>query len=121
MQSISPSRLQMLENYGLDSFAQITVTAIDSGVLTWVLKQYDYNSNSICLPTGLKKKLSVKDYRSVYLVPAGETTVPSLSSLPTQNFSEFIQQFNLVSFKGGYTVKSIGEALFDTEISDVDW
>ncbi|CAN1159868.1 hypothetical protein LINPERPRIM_LOCUS22038, partial [Linum perenne] len=34
MQSISPSRLQMLENYRLDSFAQITVTAIDSGVLT---------------------------------------------------------------------------------------
>ncbi|CAN1807285.1 hypothetical protein LINPERHAP1_LOCUS24987 [Linum perenne] len=121
MQSISPSRLQMLENYGLDSFAQITVIAIDSGVLTWVLKQYDYNSNSICLPTGLKKKLSVKDYRSVYPVPAGETTVPSLSSLPTQNFSEFIKQFNLVSLKGGYTVKSIGEALFDTEISDVDW
>ncbi|CAN1187322.1 hypothetical protein LINPERHAP2_LOCUS38667 [Linum perenne] len=50
MQTISDPRRELLEVYGLDCFVGVNVTEIDSVVLAWLLKQYDYDEHAIILP-----------------------------------------------------------------------
>ncbi|CAN1779393.1 hypothetical protein LINPERHAP1_LOCUS14735 [Linum perenne] len=121
MQTISEPRRELLEVYGLDCFVGVNVTEIDSVVLAWLLKQYDYDAHAIILPNGKKKRLGVSDYQSVYSIPAGQINVPVVSSLPQEDFKPFADQFNLVIYHSGYTVKSIKDALFQSDISDTDW
>ncbi|CAN1132760.1 hypothetical protein LINPERHAP2_LOCUS7226 [Linum perenne] len=109
MQAISPYRFALLEDYGLHTFAQIGVTAIDVVVMSWVLNQYDYNTHSLILPDGSKKQLSVNDYRSVYVVPAGKTIVlalsigclfcPNTSHTVDIRYLSFVRGENLMKFK----------------------